>query len=95
MHDYVITDTLYIQVQWMIVQLLIQKFYILNCSTGHIAIYELNIDRRTKPDRVRNIQDHAGSTVTALAWDAASSRVFAGDSIGKISIISISTNKVM
>lgn len=56
-------------------------------------MFELNIDRRVKPDRVRYTQDHAGHTVTALAWDGASARVFVGDDTGKISTIYI-PNKV-
>ncbi|BFZ04190.1 hypothetical protein BsWGS_07228 [Bradybaena similaris] len=58
-------------------------------STGHVAVFELNIDRRVKPDRVRYTQDHAGHTVTALTWDGASARVFVGDDTGKISTIYI------
>ncbi|CAG5127251.1 unnamed protein product [Candidula unifasciata] len=58
-------------------------------STGHVAVFELNIDRRIKPERVRYTQDHTGHIVTALAWDAASARVFVGDNTGKISTIFI------
>ncbi|KAH9503345.1 Peroxisomal membrane protein PAS20 [Bulinus truncatus] len=62
-------------------------------SSGHVAVYELNIEKRTKPERVRLTQDHVGSTIKSLVWDSFSSKLFVGDSSGKLSIVYVPSIK--
>ncbi|XP_064601056.1 uncharacterized protein LOC135467222 [Liolophura sinensis] len=63
------------------------------CSNGNIIVVELNIERRSKPERVRLSVEHSGTTVTALQWDAVGGRLFAGDNLGKISVAFIPVSK--
>ncbi|XP_041351776.1 Hermansky-Pudlak syndrome 5 protein-like [Gigantopelta aegis] len=62
-------------------------------SSGQVIVMELNIDRRCKPERLRLSTDHVGFTVTALHWDTSSSKLFIGDSVGKISVAYIPSSK--
>ncbi|XP_005098197.1 uncharacterized protein LOC101848352 [Aplysia californica] len=62
-------------------------------STGQVAVFELRIEKRAKPERVRLTHDHAGRQVKAFVWDAISSKLFVGDDTGKISIIFVPSTK--
>ena len=57
-------------------------------------MFELKIEKHAKPERVRLTQDHIGSEVKAIVWDSTGSKVFVGDGNGKITIISVPSNKV-
>ena len=54
----------------------------------------MNIEKRSKPERVRQTLDHSGHGVTVMTWDSTSSRLYVGDDVGKISVISVPSSKV-
>ncbi|XP_061236215.1 BLOC-2 complex member HPS5 isoform X2 [Neopsephotus bourkii] len=62
-------------------------------SQGLIVVWELNQERRGKPERIYVSSEHKGRKVTALHWDTAALRVFVGDHVGKVSAIKINTSK--
>ena len=64
------------------------------CSSGQVVVMEMNIERRSKAERVRQTADHLNTVVTAMVWDSASSSLFVGDSTGKVTHINIPTSKV-
>lgn len=58
-----------------------------------MVVWELNQERRGKPERIYVSSEHKGRKVTALCWDTAALRVFVGDHVGKVSAIKINTSK--
>ncbi|NXO03003.1 HPS5 protein, partial [Rhinopomastus cyanomelas] len=64
-----------------------------SCSQGLVVVWELNQERRGKPERIYVSSEHKGRKVTALCWDTAALRVFVGDHVGKVSAIKINTSK--
>ncbi|XP_051004553.1 BLOC-2 complex member HPS5 [Acomys russatus] len=62
-------------------------------SQGLVIVWELNHERRGKPERVHVSSEHKGRKVTALCWDTAVLRVFVGDHVGKVSAIKLNTLK--
>ncbi|XP_069713797.1 BLOC-2 complex member HPS5 isoform X2 [Phaenicophaeus curvirostris] len=62
-------------------------------SQGVVVVWELNQERRGKPERIYVSSEHKGRKVTALCWDTAALRVFVGDHVGKVSAIKINTSK--
>ncbi|XP_053801996.1 BLOC-2 complex member HPS5 isoform X3 [Vidua chalybeata] len=62
-------------------------------SQGLVIVWELNQERRGKPERIYVSSEHKGRKVTALCWDTAALRVFVGDHVGKVSAIKINTSK--
>ncbi|KAM6157487.1 LOW QUALITY PROTEIN: BLOC-2 complex member HPS5 [Rhynchocyon petersi] len=62
-------------------------------SQGLIVIWELNQERRGKPEQIYVSSEHKGRKVTALCWDTAILRVFVGDHMGKVSAIKLNTSK--
>uniref|UniRef100_A0A8C3J810 Hermansky-Pudlak syndrome 5 protein homolog n=1 Tax=Calidris pygmaea TaxID=425635 RepID=A0A8C3J810_9CHAR len=62
-------------------------------SQGLVVVWELNQERRGKPERIYVSSEHKGRKVTALCWDTAALRVFVGDHVGKVSAIKINTSK--
>ncbi|XP_078661048.1 BLOC-2 complex member HPS5-like [Branchiostoma floridae x Branchiostoma belcheri] len=58
-------------------------------SRGLVVVWELNIERRAKPERLRISPEHRGNTVVALQWDDKSSRLFIGDDVGKVSVANV------
>ncbi|XP_059144829.1 uncharacterized protein LOC131931998 [Physella acuta] len=62
-------------------------------STGHVAVFELNIEKRAKPERIRHTQDHLGHHIKTITWDSISSKMFVGDETGKLSIVFIPSAK--
>ncbi|NXR64583.1 HPS5 protein, partial [Rhadina sibilatrix] len=69
--------------------------YILTAAAnqGLVVVWELNQERRGKPERIYVSSEHKGRKVTALCWDTAALRVFVGDHVGKVSAIKINTSK--
>ena len=55
---------------------------------------EMNIERRSKPERLRQTADHLGSVVMAMVWDSNSSSLFVGDNAGKVTHINVPSSKV-
>lgn len=64
-----------------------------SCSQGLVVVWELNQERRGKPERIYVSSEHKGRKVTALCWDTAILRVFVGDHLGKVSAIKLNTSK--
>nr|XP_045000923.1 Hermansky-Pudlak syndrome 5 protein isoform X2 [Jaculus jaculus] len=64
-------------------------------SQGLVVVWELNQERRGKPERIYVSSEHRGRKVTALLWDTAILRVFVGDHVGKVSAIKLNTSKQM
>lgn len=62
-------------------------------SQGLVVVWELNQERRGKPERIHVSSEHKGRKVTALCWDTAVLRVFVGDQMGKVSAIKLNTLK--
>ncbi|XP_061023787.1 BLOC-2 complex member HPS5 isoform X3 [Dama dama] len=62
-------------------------------SQGLVVVWELNQERRGKPERIYVSSEHKGRKVTALCWDTAILRVFVGDHLGKVSAIKFNTSK--
>ncbi|XP_012580937.1 PREDICTED: Hermansky-Pudlak syndrome 5 protein [Condylura cristata] len=62
-------------------------------SQGLVVVWELNQERRGKPERIYVSSEHKGRKITALCWDTAILRVFVGDHTGKITAIKINTSK--
>lgn len=60
---------------------------------GLVVVWELNQERRGKPERIHVSSEHKGRKVTALCWDTAVLRVFVGDHVGKVSAIKLNTLK--
>ncbi|XP_069821224.1 BLOC-2 complex member HPS5 [Dendropsophus ebraccatus] len=62
-------------------------------SQGIVVVWELNQERRGKPERIYVSSEHRGRKVTALCWDSAVLRVFVGDHVGKVSAIKLNSSK--
>ncbi|XP_072475741.1 BLOC-2 complex member HPS5 isoform X3 [Notamacropus eugenii] len=62
-------------------------------SQGFVVVWELNQERRGKPERIYVSSEHKGRRVTSLCWDTAVLRVFVGDHLGKVSAIKLNTSK--
>ncbi|CAN2391027.1 Hermansky-Pudlak syndrome 5 [Pristimantis euphronides] len=62
-------------------------------SQGVVVVWELNQERRGKPERIYVSSEHKGRKVTALCWDSAVLRVFVGDHVGKVSAIKLNSSK--
>ncbi|XP_068929179.1 BLOC-2 complex member HPS5 isoform X2 [Petaurus breviceps papuanus] len=62
-------------------------------SQGFVVVWELNQERRGKPERIYVSSEHKGRRVTSLCWDTAVLRVFVGDHLGRVSAIKLSTSK--
>lgn len=62
-------------------------------SQGIVVAWELNQERRGKPERIYVSSEHRGRKVTALCWDTSVLRVFVGDHMGKVSAIKLNSSK--
>ncbi|XP_032096809.1 Hermansky-Pudlak syndrome 5 protein isoform X1 [Sapajus apella] len=62
-------------------------------SQGLVVVWELNQERRGKPEQIYVSSEHKGRKVTALCWDTAILRVFVGDHAGKVSAIKLNASK--
>ncbi|KAM5126544.1 BLOC-2 complex member HPS5 [Mantella aurantiaca] len=62
-------------------------------SQGMLVVWELNQERRGKPERIYVSSEHKGRKVSALCWDTAVLRVFVGDHMGKVSAIKLNSSK--
>ncbi|XP_035251534.1 Hermansky-Pudlak syndrome 5 protein isoform X1 [Anguilla anguilla] len=63
-------------------------------SQGLVVVWELQLERRGRPERVSVSWEHRGGAVTALCWDSAALRVFVGDAGGKVSFLRAGSSKL-
>ncbi|CAL8325528.1 unnamed protein product [Gadus morhua 'NCC'] len=71
-----------------------EDFIAVATSQGLVAVWELQLERRGRPERVSVSWEHRGQRVTALCWDSGSLRVFAGDQGGKVSFLRAGSTKL-
>uniref|UniRef100_A0AAX7VJ77 Hermansky-Pudlak syndrome 5 protein homolog n=1 Tax=Astatotilapia calliptera TaxID=8154 RepID=A0AAX7VJ77_ASTCA len=64
-----------------------EDFIAVATSQGLVVVWELQLERRGRPERVSVSWEHRGQTVTALCWDTSALKVFVGDSGGKVSFL--------
>lgn len=69
-------------------------FFFACCSQGLVVVWELQLERRGRPERVSASWEHRGQAVTSLCWDTSALRVFVGDSGGKVSFLRAGSSKV-
>ncbi|XP_072721548.1 BLOC-2 complex member HPS5 isoform X2 [Ciconia boyciana] len=80
-------------ISWVACCLHDEDYVAVATSQGLVVVWELNQERRGKPERIYVSSEHKGRKVTALCWDTAALRVFVGDHVGKVSAIKINTSK--
>ncbi|XP_029010017.1 Hermansky-Pudlak syndrome 5 protein isoform X2 [Betta splendens] len=71
-----------------------EDFVAVATSQGLVVVWELQLERRGRPERVSMSWEHRGQTITALCWDTSAHRVFAGDSAGKVSCLRTGSSKL-
>ncbi|XP_070296684.1 Hermansky-Pudlak syndrome 5 protein [Salvelinus sp. IW2-2015] len=71
-----------------------EDFIAVATSQGAVVVWELQLERRGRPERVSVSWEHRGQTVTSLCWDTAALRVFAGDKGGKVSFLRAGSSKL-
>ncbi|KAF3688743.1 Hermansky-Pudlak syndrome 5 protein [Channa argus] len=71
-----------------------EDFIAVATSQGLVAVWELQLERRGRPERVSMSWEHRGQTVTALCWDTNMLRVFAGDTAGKVTSLRAGSSKL-
>ncbi|XP_040017647.2 BLOC-2 complex member HPS5 isoform X2 [Gasterosteus aculeatus] len=70
-----------------------EDFIAVATSQGLVVVWELQLERRGRPERVSVSWEHRGQAVTALCWDASALRVFVGDAGGKVSFLRAGSSK--
>lgn len=63
-------------------------------SQGLVVVWELQLERRGRPERVSVSWEHRGQAVTSLCWDISSLKVYVGDSGGKVSLLRAGSSKL-
>ncbi|KAM9754373.1 BLOC-2 complex member HPS5 [Menidia menidia] len=71
-----------------------EDFVAVATSQGLVVVWELQLERRGRPERVSVSWEHRGHNVTALCWDTSALRVFVGDSGGKVSFLRAGSSKL-
>ncbi|XP_070406456.1 Hermansky-Pudlak syndrome 5 protein isoform X4 [Nothobranchius furzeri] len=71
-----------------------EDFIAVTTSQGLVVVWELQLERRGRPERVSFSWEHRGQNITSLCWDTSSLRVFAGDSGGKVSYLRAGSSKL-
>ncbi|KAJ8402962.1 hypothetical protein AAFF_G00362760 [Aldrovandia affinis] len=71
-----------------------EDFVAVATSQGLVVVWELQLERRGRPERVSVSWEHRGDTVTSLCWDNAVLRVFVGDASGKVSFVRAGSSKL-
>lgn len=69
-------------------------YHSLSSSQGLVVVWELQFERRGRPERVSVSWEHRGQNITALCWDTSILRVFVGDSGGKVSFLRAGSSKL-
>ena len=57
-------------------------------------VWELQLERRGRPERVSVSWEHRAQAVTSLCWDTTALRVFVGDAGGKVSFLRAGSSKL-
>ncbi|KAG8456585.1 hypothetical protein GDO86_002386 [Hymenochirus boettgeri] len=70
-----------------------EDFIAVSTGQGIVVVWQLNQERRGKPERIYVSSEHKGRKVTALCWDTVALRVFVGDHLGKVSVIKLNSSK--
>ena len=60
--------------------------YIGICSEKQVAIWELNLDGREKPVRIKSTSCEHHSPITCLCWDTYGARLYSGDKDGTVTV---------
>lgn len=63
-------------------------------SQGLVVVWELQLERRGRPERVSVSWEHRGQAITALCWDTSTIRVFVGDSTGRVTFLRAGSSKL-
>ncbi|XP_036391634.1 Hermansky-Pudlak syndrome 5 protein isoform X1 [Megalops cyprinoides] len=71
-----------------------EDFVAVATSQGLVVVWELQLERRGRPERVCVSWEHRGQAVTALCWDNVALRVFVGDAGGKVSFVRAGSSKL-
>ncbi|KAM7396827.1 hypothetical protein PAMP_019837 [Pampus punctatissimus] len=71
-----------------------EDFIAVATSKGLVVVWELQLERRGRPERVSVSWEHRGHAITALCWDTSTLRVFVGDSGGKVSCLRAGSSKL-
>ncbi|KAF7659859.1 hypothetical protein LDENG_00292180 [Lucifuga dentata] len=71
-----------------------EDFIAIATSQGLVAVWELQLERRGRPERVSVSWEHRGQAITALCWDTSALRVFVGDTGGKVSFLRAGSSKL-
>ncbi|MBN3303775.1 HPS5 protein, partial [Amia calva] len=71
-----------------------EDFVAVATSQGLVVVWELHWERRGRPERACVSWEHRGRSVSALCWDTAVLRVFAGDSAGRVSCLRIASPRL-
>jgi len=59
-----------------------------------VVVWELQLERRGRPERVGVSWEHRGRAISALCWDTSALRVFVGDTGGKVSFLRAGSSKM-
>ncbi|KAM9855043.1 BLOC-2 complex member HPS5 [Aulostomus maculatus] len=71
-----------------------EDFIAVATSQGLVVVWELQLERRGRPERVSVSTEHRGQAITGLCWDTSTLRVFVGDSGGKVSFLRAGSSKL-
>ncbi|XP_029909654.1 BLOC-2 complex member HPS5 [Myripristis murdjan] len=71
-----------------------EDFIAVATSQGLVVVWELQLERRGRPERVSVSWEHRGQAITSLCWDSSTLRVFVGDSGGKVSFLRAGSSKL-
>ncbi|KAM6927049.1 BLOC-2 complex member HPS5 [Lycodopsis pacificus] len=71
-----------------------EDFIVVATSQGLVVVWELQLERRGRPERVGVSWEHRGQAITALCWDTSALRVFVGDTGGKVSFLRAGSSKM-
>lgn len=63
-------------------------------SGSNIHILDLKLESRSKAETLRSSSDVGDAMVTYLHWDPASTKLYIGDNVGRVSVLSVSSIKV-
>eukprot|EP00117_Sycon_ciliatum_P015169 scpid48115/ scgid15129/ Hermansky-Pudlak syndrome 5 protein homolog; Ruby-eye protein 2 len=64
------------------------------CFAKHVGVWELNLDGRNKPVRIKWTACEHQSPITCLAWDMYGARLFSGDERGLVTVTYLPPAKV-
>ncbi|XP_013869075.1 BLOC-2 complex member HPS5 isoform X2 [Austrofundulus limnaeus] len=71
-----------------------EDFVAVATSQGLVVVWELQLERRGRPERVGLSWEHRGHSITSLCWDTSALRVFVGDAAGKVSYLRAGSSKL-